>query len=113
MVVVTDIAGRLDGLYWPQGQLEGGEMGCGIHKNGTRVGIHKKGAVGRGGGAENGIMPHKNGTTVGKLFFFQIRFFVFRRFICFYFLECFLILLEFFKIFFFKTSLQNFWEFFL
>ena len=71
MVVVTDIAGRLDGLYWPQGQLEGGEMGCGIHKNGTRVGIHKKGAVGRGGGAENGIMPHKNGTTVGKLFIFK------------------------------------------
>ena len=43
MVVVTDIAGRLDGVYWPQGQLEGG-----------------------GWDAEYGIMLHKNGTTVEK-----------------------------------------------
>ena len=33
MVVVTDIAGRLGGLYWPQGQLEGEGMGCGIRDN--------------------------------------------------------------------------------
>ena len=73
------------GFTGPRGSWKGGEMGCGIHKNGTRVGIHKKGAVGRGGGAENGIMPHKNGTTVGKLFFFSNQIFCLQTFYLFLF----------------------------